>query len=417
MTRRRVGVELAIIGVLCVAAYAPSLSIPLMEDDYPNIQYARTHDSLRDPIFRARATSGWLMAGLWDEFGLIPGAYHLASLGLHFACCCLLYGAIRLRWTGAFWAAAFFAVQEGHQEAVMWFSACNELLQFLFGAGSLCLWLRAAREKSVARRALLQAASVAAFALVLLSKESAVVWLGIFAIAAAPEWRRSWRALLPHAALVCIALISLWSTRAYSFRFSDGSFSLAAPFWITWTRGMLRLLWPWGWMALGAAMWMRERKRKPAVWEGLAWMAIALAPYSFLTYSTQIPSRQTYLASAGLALVCGAVLERLWLQPASVRKLAAAVTVGMLAVNVGYLWTKKRAQFLERAEPTEQLIAVARRTDGPIWVRCFPRNRLIAEEAVHVAAGRAPDTLVWSEAEARRRGAVATFCYQEPARR
>ena len=42
---------------------------------------------------------------------------------------------------------------------------------------------------------------------------------------------------------------------------------------------------------------------RPAV--ALVWMGLALVPYSFLTYSTQIPSRQTYLASAGLALLAG----------------------------------------------------------------------------------------------------------------
>jgi hypothetical protein len=83
-----------------------------------------------------------------------------------------------------------------------------------------------------------------------------------------------------------------------------------------------------------------------------------------------------------------------------------------LLANVGYLWTRKREQFLKRAEPTEQLIALARRTPGPIWVRCFPRNRYIAETAVQLGAGRPPSTLVWSEAEAVRLQA-AEFCYRE----
>jgi hypothetical protein len=79
---------------------------------------------------------------------------------------------------------------------------------------------------------------------------------------------------------------------------------------------------------------------------------------------------------------------------------------------VGILWTKKRSQFLERAAPTEQLIAMARRTAGPIWVRCFPRNGFIAEEAVRLGAGVSPADLVWDEKEALRRRATA-FCYLE----
>jgi len=172
-------------------------------------------------------------------------------------------------------------------------------------------------------------------------------------------------------------------------------------------------------------------------------MGLALIPYSFLTYSTQIPSRQTYLASAGLAFLVGLALARLswwggrpWTrflpgtslpqQPTrasaadhGVRptfsggaRLAAATAVIVILVNAGYLWTRKRAQFLERAAPTEQLIALARRTTGPIWVHCFPRNSYIAQTAVELGAGRPPSILVWSEAEAALVHATE-FCYRE----
>ena len=91
--------------------------------------------------------------------------------------------------------------------------------------------------------------------------------------------------------------------------------------------------------------------------------------------------------------------------------MTAAVTL-MLLHNVAYLWTKKRAQFLERAAPTEQLIALARRTSGEIWVRCFPQPPLVAEEAVHLAAGRSPASLVWNQADAEAHGATV-FCFRE----
>src|SRR6185436_19909523 len=104
----------------------------------------------------------------------------------------------------------------------------------------------------------------------------------------------------------------------------------------------------------------------------LAWMGIALVPYSFLTYSTQIPSRQTYLASAGLAILVGLAASVI-----TDRRIAVAVLALMLVHNVGYLWTKKRAQFVERAAPTSQLIALAGRTRGRIWVHCFPWPRIV----------------------------------------
>jgi hypothetical protein len=136
-------------------------------------------------------------------------------------------------------------------------------------------------------------------------------------------------------------------------------------------------------------------------------MAVALIPYSFLTYSTEIPSRQTYLASAGLALLAGLAIS---LIPS--RKLAVAVLALIVVQNVAYLWTKKRTQFLRRAEPTEQLIRFARETPGPIWIRCFPRNGFIAEEAVRLGAGKPVRDVIWNEKEAVEKKA-AEFCYQQ----
>jgi len=449
MTHRRAGLDIALTGLLCLLAYAPSLSVPLLEDDYPNLAYAQVHGApagvsglLHDPIFRVRATSCWLMFGLWKAFGLAPAVFRFASLVLHFANCCLVYAIVRLRSvtvaapgeridtrpgaatvtersrvlanSTAFWAAAFFAVHEGHQEAIMWFSACNELLLFLFGAGSLLCWLLAGRrDVPRARRLALELAGIVAFGLALVSKESAVIWLPLFLVAIVPDWRRTAIRLLPHAALAALAMASVWFTRAYSFRFSDGSFSLAGPFWITWTRGFTRMLWAWGWLALAGIAWFRQSGPWRQAVAGLAWIGIGLAPYSFLTYSTQIPSRQTYVASAGLALLFGLAMARMCVEPGAARKLAAVAAVAMVVSNVGYLWTKKRAQFLERAAPTDQLIRLARQTPGPIWVRCFPRNRYIAEEAVYVGAGRSPAILIWSQAEAAERRAAVTFCYQE----
>ena len=415
----RIALRLLILAALCLLAYAPSLTLPLMEDDYGNLAQAQAYGPpgalpvlMRDPVFRLRATSYWVMWPLWEGFHLTPWVYHLASLALHIANVWLLYG-LALAWprmrTAAFWAAAFFAVQEGHQEAVMWFSAINELLLFLFGSASLLCWMLAAR---TARRALWETASVLLFGAALLSKESAIVFLPLFLLAVPmAEWKERKGALVrlwPHVGLGALALASILASRGQSFRFSDGSFALDAPFWITWPRGVARLLWFWGWLSAAAVYFYGKPEVRKSAWLAAAWMAIALAPYSFLTYSTQIPSRQTYLASAGLALLAGLALALL---PG--RRLLAAAAVAMLLSNAGYLWVRKRAQFAARAEPTEQLIRLARATEGPIWVRCFPRNRYIAEEAVHMGAGRPPSILIWSEAEAEKRKPAAVFCYEE----
>jgi len=407
------------IALLCFLAYAPTLSAPLFEDDYGNLIQAQVYGPaaglpqlMHDAVFRLRATSYWAMWLLWRAFHLAPWGYHLASLILHVANAWLVYslaGSWRSTRPAAFWAGAFFAVAEGHQEAVIWLSAINELLLFFFGAASLLCWVRADRSR---RPWLLRLASVALFALALLSKESAVILLPLFLLASAAPRRRAPLRLAPHIALACLAILSVLASRASSFRFSDGSFSLAAPFWITWPRAVARLLWIWGWLSLAALAALRARDAARSACLSLAWMGLALVPYSFLTYSAQIPSRQTYLASAGLAFLAGLALARLSAWKPSGPRLAAAAAAVVLLVNVGYLWTRKREQFLKRAEPTEQLIALARRTPGPIWIRCFPRNSYIAQTAVQLGAGRPPSILVWSETEAVRLGATQ-FCYRE----
>lgn len=397
-----------LLAALCILAYAPALKLPLIEDDYPNIAQAQVFGGylapLANPIFRLRTTSYWAMLWLWRTFHLTPLPYHVVSLILHIANTWLIYFAC-LAWprtrSAALWAAGFFAVHEGHQEAVMWFSSINELLQFLFGGLALLCWMRG-RWWS--------AAGVACFALALISKESAVVFLALFLLVAPAKWR--WMA--PYAAVAALALASIAVTSAYSFRFSDGSFSLHAPFWITWPRGFVRVLWIWGFVAAAVvAFRWKDRKLRTAAFLALTWMGIALAPYSFLTYSTQIPSRQTYLASAGLAVLVGLALARLYDEGGTPRKLAAALAVIALIHNVGYLWTKKRAQFVERAQPTEQLIQLAKEKGGPIWVQCFPRPLLIAQEALHLGAGLPPEDVILTEAGAAARKPAAVFCYRQ----
>jgi len=399
---------------VALVAYAPSLTIPLIADDYPNLSQALTYGApsgfstlLHDAQFRLRATSYWAMYGLWHIAGLTPPAYHAASLALHIANTWLVFfvaaGWPRMR-GAACWAAAFFAVHEGHQEAVMWFSAINELLMFLFGMASLWCWQSASDSARPAWRK--ELAGLALFALALVSKETAIFLLPLFVLVVEPEeWRRRLPRLAPHLGLVLLAVASIAESRSNSFRFSDGSFSLDAPFWLTWPHSFARLLWIWGWPAVVVLFVSGGTRLRRGALAALAWVGIALVPYSFLTYSTQIPSRQVYLASAGLALLVGLALAKY-----EGRRAATAVLALMLLHNTAYLWIKKKAQFVERAAPTDQLIEFARRNPGAIWMQCFPLPSIVAEEAVRLATGRPPADLVWSEVAARQRSAAA-FCY------
>jgi hypothetical protein len=106
----------------------------------------------------------------------------------------------------------------------------------------------------------------------------------------------------------------------------------------------------------------------------------------------------------GLALLFGLAVAQM-----PRRSWIAAMIALMLIHNVAYSWIKKRGQFLERAAPTEELIALARRTDGLIRVRCFPRAMSIAEEAVRLAIAP-PEKVLWSEASEH--PPAADFCYR-----
>jgi hypothetical protein len=409
------------IALLAVISYIPALTQPLIEDDYPNIALARSYGPLtgwtkmaRDDVNRVRATTFVLTHWIERSFGLRPAAFYAFSILLHVANCLLLYALGRWQVIGfrmSAWSAAFFAVYEGHQEAVMWYSACNELLLFFFGALSLLCWLIFLELKYQRWRWYIF--SLCFFILALLSKESSVILIPLLLIPLIGTQFKLRRLLFlsSFAILSAFYAILIIKTHSHSFRFHDQSFELSAPFWETWTKSFFALLWPWGWLAVIALFVWRKSERLLGL--AVFWVSISLVPYMFVAYLHRIPSRQTYLASAGLAFIVGAAVVALRERIKPTRAWLAATLLGMvLLFNVVYLWTRKHKQFLQRAEPTEQLIAFARNTDGPIYVRCFPRPPIIGDLAVEVALGKPHGTLVWDEAEARRLKPVSTFCYQ-----
>ena len=78
----------------------------------------------------------------------------------------------------------------------------------------------------------------------------------------------------------------------------------------------------------------------------------------------------------------------------------------MVLHNAGYVWTRKHRQYVERAMPTEELIAFVRQTEGEIYVHCFPYAPILAEVTAEVALGR---KVVTTPPE---RPGAAVFCYE-----
>ena len=78
--------------------------------------------------------------------------------------------------------------------------------------------------------------------------------------------------------------------------------------------------------------------------------------------------------------------------------------------------TKKRSQFLERAAPTEQLLAMVRATRGHGVCAMFspPPDRGRRSRSVQLMLGVQPsDSLLWTEDEARAHPGAVTFCYPQ----
>ena len=134
-----------------------------------------------DPQFRLRTTSWLLLYGVFQGFGMHAPAYYVTTILLHIVNTWLIYGmgvwgALGYELTA--WAAGFFAVYEGHQEAVMWISAASEPLMLMFGLLAILAWILFLQKG----RPLLYLASLAAFCLALVSKESAVIFAPLVAL-------------------------------------------------------------------------------------------------------------------------------------------------------------------------------------------------------------------------------------------
>ncbi len=393
----RLRVALVLAG-LSVLAYLPSLGIPFISDDYVQIHLARHYGPpsgwtalASDLLYRSRATS--LVLTYWTEvlFGLSPLAYRISALAFHILNVWLIFALgtwKRIGWKYSAVAAAFFAVHEGHQEAVIWYAAVHEAIHLTFALLCVHFWLRWLASK----RGSFYLATYGMFVLALLSKESAVAIVPVLALVALIEragWRRTAVSILPFAALAGLYFALIWAGRATHGHFNDvGTFSLQAPFWITWRNSMGRLFWIWGWLSVLALAFWRSKSRTQMAIAGAIWAGVTLLPYCFLTYMPRVPSRHTYFASVGLAIVVAAGFWALSERFAARRWVSWAVALVIVMHNCLYLWVRKQAQFLDLAAPTEQLVVFSSSLEGPVYVHCFPYGFEAAQRAVEIRLGK-----------------------------
>jgi hypothetical protein len=389
---------LAATAVLCLLAYSRALTLPLISDDYLQIQLGRDygpmanwHNLAADALYRCRATS--IVITYWTErlFGVSPLVLNVSSLSIHVLNTWLVLALGYWRvigWRLSSVAACFFAVYQGHQEAVMWYAALPELLAFLFAVGSFLFWI--AWMQASRAREICYAGAVLCYVLALLSKESGVVVAPLLLLAAWAErrpWRESLLRIVPFGALAVLNFAMIYLARSNHLHFHDGTFSIHGPFWVVVPVSVGRLLWVWGLFSLVALAWWRERRWMRILWIAAVWMVITLLPYSFLTYMPRVPSRHTYFASAGLALIVAAGIltfrERFQTRPWAV----GVLTTILVAHQCLYIWIKKQGQFAVRAAPTERLLQLASSHHGPLYVECFPYDSSLAKLAVKMYYG------------------------------
>lgn len=409
--------SLAALAVLAALPYLRALTLPLISDDYLVIGLARKYgpiqawvELLADPLYRNRATSILLTHWMESVTGLWVLPFNLVSVGLHILNTWLIFafGAYRrIGWRLAGLTAGCFAVLEGHQEAVIWFSALPELLVFFFSLTAIWLWLRWLERGGAAW----YWGANGCFVLALFSKESAVA---IAVVLTALFWHRrpargQWVALVPIAGCATLYTMAAFLGKTGNQHFFDGTFHLAAPFVTTIVNSIGRMFWIWGALSLVPLLWWRPRGWK--VWIALAtiWMAVTLLPYSFLTYMTRVPSRHTYLPSLGVALVVALAAIELFRH--SRRRWVPLAVCGLLVVhNCVYLWTYKHRQFVERAKPTEALIEHVRDNAGQVFVESFPYNEDVLNYTVEIGAGKPREILILDRQN--RSQAQSVFTYQ-----
>ncbi len=208
-----------------------------------------------DALYRCRATS--ILLTNWTEqlFGVSSAAFRAQSVLMHAMNTLLIawLGAWRLvGWKLAVVAAGFFAVYEGHQEAVVWHASSPALLVFFFALLALHAWIHWL--KSGPRAGMAYGAAMVRFLLALFSKESGVATVPLLAGAgylSQQPFACVLKALAPFAAISVLYASAIFTAQDTHLHLNDGTFAPSAAVAEVVARSSFRLLWIWGLAAVG----------------------------------------------------------------------------------------------------------------------------------------------------------------------
>ena len=346
-TFRTVAVIALAAAVLLV--YGRSLSSFFFEDDFQLL--TRAWDFPVADLFHLRARVRpvfelYFLIGS-DLFGRSTVAFHAASIVLHIVNGWLVLAVARrlgMRPVFAFVTALLFVIQPAFVAAVAWVGAIAESFVVLFGCMSALAMIRF---RDTGRRAWFFLA-VVAFALSLLSHESAVVFLPIIFLVDHVAARRVWpgfdalRIAWPFIAITAIFLAMTFTANTRDFLGQEigyrpglhivrNVFEYIAAIYVGERKLLSHVLVA---LVLAVVLWKGNARARL----GVAWMVLGILP--FAPFDTGILSRYTYVPAIGFAILLGeglAVLhQRLTRQSAPLAHgvvLVLALGIGMRSVH------------------------------------------------------------------------------------
>ncbi len=239
-----------------------------------------------------------------------PLLFHAANIVLHVANGLLVLVLVRIasgRLLLALVAALLFVVQPGDTEGITWVGGLIEAVATCFGCLTLIAWLLYRRTGSLPWRI----GSVVAFALALLTHESAVMFLPLLLAA---DWAfvddfridgTAARRYLPFALLTAAYLLADFLVNRTHVVVQQGTYAIgwhglphALDYLVDLVVGRKNLV---NYLLISATLAVCLASRRPRVRFAVAWLLLTLLPFVFFTWGNA--SRYLYLPAVGFSLL------------------------------------------------------------------------------------------------------------------
>jgi hypothetical protein len=140
-------------------------------------------------------------------------------------------------------------------------------------------------------------------------------------------------------------------TLSMNFQLGHGTYALSPRGVLVLFKSLHRLIWPWGYLVTGAVLLSQGWRVNRRAMDWALLILLTMLPYIFVRYTTNIPSRQTYLASVFfLPLLAAGMLSM------RSKALRVGLVAAFISFNIVYMWRVKDAQMEARALPTTALL-------------------------------------------------------------